>query len=171
MSLLKPTVGECLDRLSIIALKMMAGNTAEHLVAERNALAVIVYQAGKPLMRRAGNEDAYYPLWFLVGRAGNHLAAVNAFIWHKEDEIRRRGAAVPIAPLSAERCSVERLAIAALAIEIRGLADRRHELIAEIDRVYGDARAGKEKSWMAPPPAPSAMQSAHLPGCECRGCL
>lgn len=137
MSLLKPSPGEICDRLSIIALKIADGNTAQHLVDERLAL----------LERLDGWVDPSD--WMAYWIAEDQLAAVNAFIWHKEDEVRRMGMKAPIG--NATEAILEAAAwrhVAELAIEIRKLADRRHYLIAEIDGLFGEDRAGKEKSWM-----------------------
>lgn len=143
MSLLQPTLGETWDRLTIIALKMESGNHSDHLVVEQEALLNLLRQSTFPI------EDGVR-----ATQAAQQLAAVNAFIWHKEDEIRTRGAAIG----KPEGVAVTELAgIAELAVEIRKLADRRHHLIAEIDRIFGDPRAGKEKSWMEEQPTPARV--------------
>lgn len=132
MSLLEPTPGEMCDRVTIIALKQESGNKAPHLEKERAAL---MGQLVKLVMLPEKG-----------ARCGGYvhaLAAVNAFIWHKEAEIREL-----IRARRHQDPMNDDADAGALAKEIRKLADRRHQLIAEIDKLFGDPRAGKEKSWM-----------------------
>lgn len=162
MSLLTPSPGEIYDRLGIIAMKLATGNRAEHLVEERKRLFDRLWertQARAGLLSIGLDPPLTAERWrkeaFACAVLVDELFAVNAFIWHKEDEIREliRARRHPD-PMNDDAEA------GLLAKEIRKLADRRHQLIAEIDRIYGEPRAGKEKSWMKEKPGvvPAAAQ-------------
>lgn len=114
--------GEIVDRLTILALKILyggqQGKDVAHFETERNAL--LVQLRGREL--NAG--------WFeqVLG-----LAAVNAALWQAEDKLRdlRTGAS------NAE-------AVAALAFRIQELNDERARLIETINKATGDHK-GSEK--------------------------
>ena len=170
MSLLTPSFGETVDRLTIIALKQEAGNTSAHLEEEGQALTALLAKKCKDregvlLIAQEYNKRRLY----------DRLAAVNAFIWHKEDEIRGLGKPLPIGNATEAILSAAATRrTAELAVQVRKLADRRHELIAEIDQLVGDPRAGKEKSWMrgegGVAPSDHAGLPAYCPRCATQPC-
>ena len=113
--------GELADRLSILALKIAHGLQADrdvtHFINERNVLLVQL---------RAGSTDAGLEQLF-------ELAAVNAMLWHAEDDLREyradftvNGATLP-----------EALAVVAIAFRIQSLNDRRAELVGTLNKLAG----------------------------------
>lgn len=128
MRLIDYGLGEVLDRLSILALKIShasdAGKPVEHFTRERSKLLV---QASTRVVGK-------------VFECYAELAVVNARLWAAEDGIRglrRQAADLP--------GGVPNLLIVAdLAFEIQALNDRRAALIAEINQTTGD-EAGAEK--------------------------
>lgn len=149
MSLLTPSPGEIYDRLGIIAMKVATIKpTPEHLLEEREGLFSRIWDYTSRRGERLLPEDLQREA-LACAVVVDELFAVNALIWHKEDEIRKLGGGLN-ADGSPGATGLEHR-IAHLAYTVRRLADRRHYLIAEIDRLYGEPRAGKEKSWMKPP--------------------
>lgn len=119
--------GEIADRLTILALKILfgtdAGKPVDHFERERNALLVS--------FRQTEPAKLVEPLL--------ELAAVNAALWHAEDDLRAwRGLNLTGAPLE----SVE--TVARIALQIQSLNDRRAVLVADINQRSG-AAAGQEK--------------------------
>ena len=111
-------LGELSDRLSILSLKILFGADPESFKAEKAALLV-------QLRTRTVNAQ-----WF---EAYTDLAAVNAALWHAEDDLRqlRNG--------TAERpVVIQPDAALDLAFRIQELNDRRAALVAQINKEAGD---------------------------------
>lgn len=131
MRLLDYGLGEVLDRLSILALKIShatdLGKPTDHFTRERAKLLV------QAQTRVVGKVFECYA----------ELAVVNARLWHAEDGLRGlRKTAGPNLSLSANEAG----AALQLAFEIQQLNDRRAALVAAINRESGDAAAeGEEK--------------------------
>jgi hypothetical protein len=130
MKLLDYGLGEVLDRLSILALKIShaadLGKPVDHFTRERSKLLV------QATTRVTGKVFECYA----------ELAVVNARIWQGEDSLRglRKIAGVSLS-LSAD----EAQAALATAFELQHLNDRRAALIGEINRAAGDDVGGEEK--------------------------
>ena len=125
MRLIDYGLGEVLDRLSILALKISyagdAGKPVDHFTRERAKLLV------QATTRVSGRVFECYA----------ELAVVNARLWQSEDalrELRRTSGSGADWPT-----------VGQLAFEIQALNDRRAALVAEITRVTGDETAGAEK--------------------------
>ena len=125
-------VGEIVDRLTILALKVLyaeqQSKPAEHFVQERNALLVML--RGREL--NAG--------WFEHALG---LGAVNAALWQTEDEIRdarRRHVEVVADPKELQQL-VDTVQIA---FRIQELNDERARLVETINKATGD-HLGAEK--------------------------
>lgn len=131
MRLINTGVGELSDRLTILSLKILYNGHKEtaHWVAERVAI-----------LDKLAQRSLVLPAW---ADCFSELGAVNAAIWRGEDDLRTyRGhrrkppnpnAIVPIID-----------AVAEIAFSLQEWNDRRHELIAQINKVTGD-HAGEEK--------------------------
>ena len=129
--LINPGPGDLSDRLSILALKILFGTEAakdtKHWETERTVLLSKI----RALTLNGAWFDAY-----------TELAAVNAALWHAEDDLReiRNGPAFigmrPVSELSET--------VAELAFRIQVLNDRRADLIGRINKDAGDDR-GEEK--------------------------
>lgn len=128
MRLVNYGLGEITDRLSILSLKKLfgeqAGRDTTHWRNEQNALLV-----------QARNRSLNLELAL-------ELAAVNAALWHKEDELR----AYRQQPIDQRaqwagfgKSWVE--AVAAVAILIQELNDKRAAIIQKINEAAGDASA------------------------------
>lgn len=119
--------GEVSDRLSILALKRLfgteAGKDVKHFEAEH---AVLLSE----IRTRTLNGK-----WF---DAYTQLAAVNAALWHAEDDLRSLRTEDPPVNLIGWQAAGE------LAFRIQGLNDRRAELVRLINHDAGDA-IGEEK--------------------------
>lgn len=120
--LVNPGTGEISDRLSILALKIRAGSDAAkdvtHFETERAALLTKIHA-------RVLNA-----MWF---DAFIDLAAVNAFLWQAEDELRTLRGGKPDPDRTVD-----------VAFRIQALNDRRAMLIEQINKEAGDP-AEKEK--------------------------
>ena len=118
-----PGPGEILDRLSILQLKMLYG-----------------VQAGKPIGHFVSEAEA---LWSLLPGIGDYarevirLTAINAALWHAENDLRdfrgRVGAGDDPKILSAG----ELICAAHVAFQIQELNDQRAACIATINRAAG----------------------------------
>lgn len=132
MKLLDYGLGEVLDRLSILALKISYAQDQDrpidHFMRERSKLLV------QAATRTTGKVFECYA----------ELAVVNARIWQDEDSLRGMrklaGAAV-----DGRLTANETDAVIATAFELQQLNDRRAALIAEINRTVGDDAGGEEK--------------------------
>ncbi len=124
MRLIDPGVGEIVDRLSILALKILFGGEANkdvaHFQRERTAL-----------LAKIRGRDATGPWFHLTFE----LSAVNAALWHAEDDLRilRTGAANPSVDVVTT--------VAMLAFRIQALNDTRADLVAAINKEAGDGNA------------------------------
>jgi hypothetical protein len=125
MRLINPSTGEISDRLTILALKILAGaekgTDVAHFETERAALLTAIRT--KTLNGK----------WF-EGVLG--LGAVNAMLWHAEDDLRilrnlPRGHAVDQDATT-------------IAFRVQALNDRRAELVGQINKEAGDGDS-KEK--------------------------
>ena len=125
MALLNPGAGEMCDRLTILSLKILAGQEAEksvsHFVNERNGL----------LTKLKGRE--LNGAWF---ESVLQLGAVNAALWARTDEQRTYLAGISNWQAAAEcGCAIMRL------------NDERARLVRQINELSGDLPkdAGQEK--------------------------
>ena len=123
MSLVTPTTGEIVDRLTILALKRLHGRAAAKDVAHFDEEWAALL-APLPV-----------PGWFA---ATLDLAAVNSALWAAEDALRGyRLALSPLTPAGYE-------AAADMAFRIQTLNDRRAALIQTINEAAGE-HTGPEK--------------------------
>lgn len=125
MRLINPGTGEVSDRLTILALKILAGQDAgldiAHFTAERAALLTKI--RAKPSLNGVWFEHVL------------ELAAVNATLWQAEDTLR--AAREPHGDLTHAE-------VAQLAYRIQELNDRRGMLVELINKDAGDGEH-KEK--------------------------
>ena len=118
--------GEISDRLTILALKILTGSEQG-----RDVSAFEIERAALLSQIRSRTLNAK---WFELVL---ELAAVNATIWHAEDDLRAlRPEAVPPAEGNDEG---RQRVVAALAFRTQRLNDRRAELVGQINRDAGDA--------------------------------
>lgn len=128
--LVNPGLGDQLDRLTILALKILHKGAQEHWVRERNALLAQV-------RTRNGVGAA---LEALV-----ELAAVNGALWQAEDDLRALRIALPVGNWDPADYRTDAAADAARAgVRIQDLNDRRAALVDQINALVGDDR-GAEK--------------------------
>lgn len=139
--LVNPGAGDYADRLTILALKLLfgeqAGKDVTHFRNERNAI----------LPKLLGRDNGK---WL---EAYTELAAVNAALWHAEDELR--GWRERLAPTPPDSTGLRgpgegyKAAVAAdvvqLAFRIQALNDQRAALIATINQKAGDARPEEQE--------------------------
>lgn len=123
MRLINPGVGELVDRLTIIQLKLL-----QHGPQFRQELEALVNQLS------LGSEDRHG--WAAIPlRAITRLAAVNAVLWQLEDDLRSvRNAAEVLRSLPADPSRQDTTTYKAglIGIRIQELNDERARLIAEI---------------------------------------
>lgn len=129
--LVNPGIGDYADRLTIVALKILfgtaAGKDVTHFINERNVLVTKIHA------RESGPW-----LEHLVG-----LAAVNAALWHAEDDLRAmRGVGATTTDRSVQDPAFE--AASRLAFRIQDLNDQRAALVQKINEEAGD-HLGVEK--------------------------
>jgi hypothetical protein len=125
MRLIDPGVGEVTDRLTILSLKLLfgaeTGRDLAHFQKEQSALLA-------KIRTRDLNGAWFHSLL--------ELAAVNAALWHREDDLRA---------LRSEGQTLQNVdAIVECAFRIQELNDRRAVLIAAINKEAGDG-GGEEK--------------------------
>jgi len=133
MKLVNPGTGEISDRLTILALKILAGQDAgrdvDHFESERSLLLTKIHA-------RTLNAA-----WF---DALLELGAVNALIWHGEDDLRdwRRagggGGGSGSLGSGSVYTAAENDAIRILAFRLQDWNDRRAALVQAINREAGD---------------------------------
>ena len=120
MRLVNPGLGEIADRLSILALKIahaaQEGKDPTHFVNERNALLTQL----RTYALEAGAEALFA------------LAAVNAMLWHAEDDLRAWRKAD-----SANLGTADLAAVAAVAFRIQALNDQRADLVRALNKSAG----------------------------------
>lgn len=117
--LINPGLGDQLDRLTILALKILHKGAQEHWVRERNAILAQV---------RSRNHSG---MWL---EPALELGAVNATLWQAEDRLRfcRQAKSGPWDEA------------AAVAFEIQDLNDRRAALVDQINALVGEDRGGEK---------------------------
>ena len=125
MKLVDPGIGDVLDRLTILALKVAVGREqgrdVTHFEREQTAL-----------LAKIRSRDHSGP-WFALTL---ELATINALLWHAEDDLRA---------LREERLGPDDMAVAvALGFRIQVLNDQRADRIAKINKEAGD-QTGPEK--------------------------
>lgn len=121
--LFEPGLGEVVDRLSILSLKIAHGRLRKRDVAH------FVLETTQLLQREYENRVIHS-----IGVAPMmELAAVNGALWQKTDDLRRaaKGWETPAASHD------EAVDTAVLGIEILRLNDRRAELVAHINLLAG----------------------------------
>lgn len=123
MRLVNYGVGEIVDRLTILDLKIAHGG-GDHFVNERGVLLT--------KLRTTTNATAIWD-------AGFRLATVNGLLWHAEDELRHYREDTDGQP---ERDDAK--VIAYIAFRIQELNDQRAGLIETINKLTGD-HLGPEK--------------------------
>lgn len=131
MRLIEPGVGEILDRLTILSLKILFGESygrdTTHFKTERTTLLAKI------------RSRTLNGAWF---DCALDLAAVNAALWHAEDDLRH----LRTLP-DAKRAEWSGFGpnfwqeTGALAFRIQELNDRRAALVAEINKLAGEASA------------------------------
>lgn len=128
--LINPGLGDYLDRLSILALKILDGSAAgkdvEHFERERNAILTKV---------RAEVDPASYLEWY------SELAAVNAALWYATDRLRGNAQLLEVGDPHA-LCDWS--TIAGIGIQILRLNDQRAMLVDKLNKLGGDT-SGQEK--------------------------
>jgi predicted mannosyl-3-phosphoglycerate phosphatase (HAD superfamily) len=141
MRFLDPGAGEITDRLTILALKILfgreAGKEVTHFEAERTSLLAKI------------RSKTLNGAWF--DRVLD-LAAVNAALWHCEDEMREwRQLWAPTGPDSTALRgpgegykAATALEVVDCAFRIQSLNDQRANLVREINKDAGDS-VGQEK--------------------------
>ena len=133
MRLINFGLGEIIDRLTILALKVSYGESALHPVDHFRREQASLYARAAGSTRLSGR----------VFEAALELSAVNARIWQEEDYLRGRRRQYEDCPED-----VDLLATVAIAFRIQALNDRRHALLHTINTEVGDA-GGLEKSGAA----------------------
>lgn len=124
--LVNPGLGDLIDRLTILALKIVhgedRGRDVKPFITEREAL-----------LKQLGADAS--PLAATGATLIMELGAVNAALWQAEDQVRalRGGRSVGGLPDGVE-----------LAFRIQALNDRRSELIDELNEVGGFIAAEKK---------------------------
>ena len=131
MSVLQPTVGELLDRQTILALKihhgLKAGVDTGAWQAEQDEIAA----------RLAARTTSFAPEQrHLHARLAGTLGSINASLWAAEDEVR----------VTADS---EIATLAGLAKRIASLNDQRAHAVRELNRLAGESSAGNEKVYGA----------------------
>ena len=127
--LINPGVGELSDRLSILALKILIGGQDGKDVAhfQAESAAILVQLRTKELNGK----------WF---EGYTRLAAVNACLWHAEDDLR----ALRAPGANGTPASVPIPRAITLAFQIQTLNDQRAEAITAINKETGEL-LGSEK--------------------------
>lgn len=119
MSLLHPTPGEIIDRISIVGLKAIAykksGRRTESLDSEAMELIISL--------------DSFGPISNEVERLRHELTEINSLLWGCEDEVRK---------------SYGALSVFSIAKNISHLNDKRNMLVRAINEAYG-IEPGEEK--------------------------
>jgi hypothetical protein len=124
MSILNPTPGELLDRLSILRLKIAAFDKKElctdALEAEKAGIEEMMRDWARGLLEDMVSEETEQ----LINQSVNALAAVNALLWKAEDDVR-------------EASLDEAFKLARLCKHIAAMNDARNEHILKLDTLYG----------------------------------
>jgi hypothetical protein len=131
MSVLEPTVGELLDRQTILELKIRHGNKA--------GVDTRVWRAEQAeIEERLSTRTVAFPAEQrqLLARLTGTLESINASLWAAEDDVRA----------AAES---EIATLAGLAKRIASLNDQRAQAVRELNRLAGESAAGNEKVYSA----------------------
>ncbi len=131
MSVLQPTVGELLDRQTILELKIRHGRAAG---VDTGAWQTEQSEINERLSARTlpfAEEQRR-----LLARLTGTLESINASLWAAEDEVRA----------AAES---EIATLAGLAKRIANLNDQRAQAVRELNRLAGESVAGNEKVYSA----------------------
>jgi len=127
--LINPGAGEVADRFTVVALKILFGEAAGKDVGHfRNEQVV--------LLTKLNSREVGPWLGQLV-----ELSAVNAALWHAEDDLR---AYRPLDAIPATNTIEFYRAVVQLAFRIQELNDHRARLVGEINKAAGDD-TGREK--------------------------
>lgn len=133
MKLVNPGPGELVDRLTILALKILVGTEkgrpVDHFKTEQATLLTQI------------RSRTLNGIWF---EQTLELAAVNGQLWQTEDALRAaRQRHVELVANPAEL--QELVAVVGIAFKIQKLNDRRAELVTLINCNSGDPAGGAEK--------------------------
>lgn len=134
MKLASPGTGEISDRLTILALKILAGQEARRDVSH--------FETERTLLQQKIHARTLNGMWF---DSILELSAVNAMLWHAEDDLR--GIRKDLDATSHEPGSSYGALLqdaGEVAIRIQRLNDRRAELVTLINVNAGDGE-DKEK--------------------------
>lgn len=129
--LVNPGLGDILDRLSILALKILRAPEAADRAYWQKERTTLLAQ----VVSRTGSAA-----WWAEAL---DLAAVNAWLWENEDSLRRVRATIDRGP-TAGAIDDLRIEAGTIAMQTQRLNDRRAELVDTINKVAGDDR-GEEK--------------------------
>lgn len=132
MKLVNPGAGEITDRLTILALKILAGS-------ERGSDTTHFEQERASLQQKI-HARTLNGLWF---DSVLELAAVNAMLWQSEDLLREVRAKHNLTAGKLHQLDLDAAVI--LAFRIQSLNDRRAELVQQINKDAGDGDT-KEKA-------------------------
>jgi len=131
MRLVNPGTGEVSDRLTILALKILAGRQAQQDVAH--------FETERTTLLQKIHARTLNAMWF---DALLELAAVNGLLWHAEDDLRGWRDQAEGKIEDCDQAAQEE--IGGIAFRIQHLNDKRAELVRQINRDAGDA-ADREK--------------------------
>ncbi len=127
MLLIRPTPGACVDRQTILRLKMeeaaRTGVDARHFAEEHKALQTYLEE------KWFGSGQPNWAEQFEASTA--ELARVNQALWHLEDEIRQLKAVAP------EERQRETDRVVEIALAIPELNDERSRFVSKIDALFG----------------------------------
>lgn len=136
MRVLNPGPGEIVDRLTVVARKIVEGG-GKHFHAEMFELTKAIKELTLPIEP----EEINFQLFIVNIYA---LAATNAAIWQREDELREmRGKFISDSPSYRDFVNTCGEEIAELAFRIQELNDQRAELVKEINKAAGINREEK----------------------------
>jgi hypothetical protein len=131
MSVLQPTVGELLDRQTILDLKIRHGNRAG---VDTRAWQTEQAEIGARLLARTTAFAVEQRQ--LLARLTGTLESINASLWAAEDEVRTASES-------------EIATLAGLAKRIASLNDQRAQAVRELNRLAGESSEGNEKVYAA----------------------
>lgn len=133
--LINPGTGDYLDRLTILALKLLygeqAGKETKHFRDERNAI------LGKVGLKTLDLEGL------------TELATVNAALWHAEDQLRdcrnrpEAARAEWVGSIAGGKTFLQE--VCDLAFRIQALNDRRAALVTALNQKAGDTRPEEQE--------------------------
>lgn len=130
MRLINPGAGEITDRLSILALKILTGSEAGKDVGH--------FEIERTSLQQKIHARTLNGVWF---DSVLELAAINAMLWHAEDDLR--GIRMK-RDLGAKLAQADLDEVVLIAFRLQALNDRRSDLVTQINKEAGDGDA-KEK--------------------------